>query len=57
LGFCGDERTLGDPVMTFPIKKRIDTELIVDRKASLFVGETPIRVVTNMGDDRPVSTS
>jgi len=32
------------------LKKRINTELFIDRMAALFTGETRIRVVTNEGD-------
>jgi len=28
-----------NPLMTFPIKKRINTELFIGRKAALFTGE------------------
>jgi len=31
-------------VMTFPIKKRINTELFIDRAAARYTGETRIRV-------------
>jgi len=44
------EKTGGNPVMTFPIKKRINTELFIDRMAALYKGETLIRVGTNAGD-------
>jgi len=38
---CGCERTCGNLVMTFPIKKRISiyiTELFVDRMAAIYIG-------------------
>jgi len=40
--------------MTFPIKKRINTEPFVNRKPALYVGEAQIRVGTNEGD-QPVA--
>jgi len=40
--------------MTFPIKKRINTEPFVNRKPALYVGEARIRVGTNEGD-QPVA--
>jgi len=42
------------PLMTFPIKKRINNELFIDRMAALYMGETPIRGVTNEGN-QPVA--
>jgi len=36
--------------MTFPIKKRIDTELFIDRMTALSIGDTWIRVVIHAGD-------
>jgi len=37
-----------NPVMTFPIKKIINTELFIDRTAAaLYMGETWIQVRTN----------
>jgi len=53
---CGDERTCGKPAMKFPLEKRINTELLIDRTAALYVGETRIRVVTDEGNEQ-VSTS
>jgi len=37
-------------VITIQIKIRIKTELFIDRKATLYVGETRIRVKANKGD-------
>jgi len=34
-------------MMTFPIKKRINTELFIDRTVALYIGEAWIRVFTN----------
>jgi len=45
-----------NPVMTFPIKKRIYAELFIDERAALYIGENWIRVVTNEGYQR-VETS
>jgi len=42
--------TCGNPAITFLIKKRIITELFIDRTAALYIGETRIRVVTDEGD-------
>jgi len=42
--------------MTFPIKKRINTELFIVRSAALYIGKTRIRVETKKGD-QPVGTS
>jgi len=39
-----------NPVMTFPIKDEINTELFIDRVVALCIGETWIRVVTDEGD-------
>jgi len=40
-----------NPVMTFPLKKRINTELFIVRiRDALYIGETRIRVVTDEGD-------
>jgi len=36
--------------MTYPIKKRIISDLFIDRMAALYVGETRIRVVPDEGD-------
>jgi len=47
---CLDEITCGNPVMAFQIKKRINTELFIDRTAALYIGETQIRVVINEGN-------
>lgn len=42
-----------NPVVTFPIMKRISIELFIDRTASpLYIEETRIRVVTMEGDER-----
>jgi len=38
-----DERACENPVVIFPIRKRINTELFMDRMAALYLGETPIR--------------
>jgi len=45
----------GNTVMTFRIKKIINTEHFIDRRAALYLVETWIRVVTN-GGDQPVDT-
>jgi len=51
------ENLCENPGMTsFPINKRINTELFIDRKAALYIGETRIRVVTYEGD-QPAGTS
>jgi len=42
-----------NPVMTFPIKLRINTELFIDRLVALYIGETLIRMLTKQ-DDQPV---
>jgi len=44
---CWVERTCGNPEMTFPIKKRINTELFNERTAALYIRKTLIREVTN----------
>jgi len=41
-----DKRTCGNLGITFPIKKRINTELLLDRTVALYIGEPSIRVVT-----------
>jgi len=46
---------LENPVMTFPIKKRINTELFIERMAALFLRFTSIWVKTSEGVE-PVST-
>jgi len=51
---CWEERTCGSPVLTFPIEKRMNTKLFIDRMAPLYIGETQIRVETNEGD-QPVA--
>jgi len=38
-------------VVTFPINKRINTELFIDRTAALFIEETRIRDGANQGDE------
>jgi len=43
-------------VMTFLIKKRISAELFFDKMASLYIGETWIRALSN-GGDQQVGTS
>jgi len=43
------ECLLENPEMTFPIKKRIITELFVERTAAFFIGETKIRDTINEG--------
>jgi len=49
-GVCGGTRehvvNLG---MTYSIKKRIGSDLFIERTAALFIGETRIRVVTDEG--------
>jgi len=42
--------------MTFPLKKRVNTELLTDRTEALYIGETQIRVGTYECDSQ-VSTS
>jgi len=47
---CWEDRGCDNTVMTFPIKKRITTRLLVDRMAALCMGELglelgPIRVI------------
>jgi len=46
----------GNQVTTFPIKKRINTELFIDRTATLYMVETQIREEITEGDE-PVDTS
>jgi len=41
-----------NPVMALSIKKRTSTELFIDRKVALNIGETRIRVVTYEGDQQ-----
>jgi len=43
------ERTCGNPVMTFPIKKKFNIELFIDETAALFKRKTQIKVATNGG--------
>jgi len=45
--YCWGERTCEKPVMIFPIKKRINTDLLIDERAVLYTGETPISVGTH----------
>jgi len=45
-----------NPVMSFPIKRRINTDLFIDRMAALYLVESWIRHRTNEGDQR-VGTS
>jgi len=45
-----------NPLMIFPTKKRIHTELFIDKMAALYKGETWFRVATNEGDQQ-VGTS
>jgi len=47
--FC-DKRTCGNPVVTFQIKKRINTKVFFDRTVVRHMGGTLIRVGTNEGD-------
>jgi len=47
---CSEERVCENPIMAFPIKKRINTELFIDSTTAIYIGETLIRVVTNEGD-------
>jgi len=44
-----DERMCGNSVMAFPIKKRTNAALFIDRTAAFYFVETQIRVVTNEG--------
>jgi len=39
-----------NPVMTFPIMKKINTELFINRTTALYRGETQIKVLNNKGD-------
>jgi len=41
----GSESVCESPVMVFPIKKRIHTELFIDRTAALYVGKTCWRLL------------
>jgi len=50
------ERVMKNPVKTLAIKKKISTELFIERTAFLYSGETWIRVMTNEGDQQ-VGTS
>jgi len=45
---------MSNQVLIFPIKKRIITELFIDRMATLYIEETRIRNGTNEGD-QPVA--
>jgi len=45
-----DDRTCGNPVTMFPIKKRINAELLIDRMAAFYIVETQLRFSTNVGD-------
>jgi len=49
-----NESVCENPVMTVPIKKRINTELFIERTAAFYIGETRIREVTEMTGDQPV---
>jgi len=44
-----------NPAITFPIKKKIDTQLLIVRMAALNLGETQIRVVTNESGQKILS--
>jgi len=44
---CWNERGSGNPVVTLPTKKRLNTELFNDRKAALNIREPRIRSGTN----------
>jgi len=46
------ENVCENPVVTLPKKKRINTELFIDRTAALNIGEIWIRVATNEGDQQ-----
>jgi len=35
-------------VMTFLINKRITTELLIDRTSALYIGETPMRLISEL---------
>jgi len=39
-----------NPAMTFPIKKRISTEMFIDRTAALYIEESQIKIMTNESD-------
>jgi len=43
------ERMCENPMMTFPIKKRIHTELFIDRTAALYILESWIRDTIHKG--------
>jgi len=47
-----DEKMCGNPVIIFPIKKRI----VFDRIPALYIGEIWFKLATNEGD-QPVGTS
>jgi len=44
-------------VMTFSIKKRINTELFILKTEALYIGDTQIRAMTHEGDQLIVQTS
>jgi len=41
-----------NPVMTLPIKKRINTGLFIGRRVTLYIKETQVRDTTNEGYQR-----
>jgi len=41
-----------NPMMTFPIKRRTNTDQIIDGAAACYIGETRISDNTNEGDQR-----
>jgi len=43
-----DERACENPLATYPIMKKIITELFIDRMAALYTGERPMRVVNEL---------
>jgi len=49
-----DECVCENPVMTLPIKKRISTELFINRTEALYIGVIWIRIKTSE-DDQPVA--
>jgi len=43
-----------NPMMAFPIKVRINTELFINRTAALYIGQTRIRDGADQGDHRGI---
>jgi len=44
-----DDRACENPGMTLPIKKRINTEQMIEKTAALFIGKTQITVGAQWG--------